>query len=159
MKAKLIISFFLPLFASFALKVQAQVNSFQFYQLDSLQRTAKKPVVVFIHTDWCRYCGSMKNITLKEDSVAALLNENFYFISFNAETKDDVVFDSKRFKYRPTGPTTGIHDLAIKLGIINGRLSYPTLCFLDSDYKILLQQPGYIRPAELTKILTKLTNQ
>src|SRR5687767_8787784 len=100
MKYRSIIISLAFLFTTTALN--AQLNVVQFGALDSLQRIHKKPVVVFIHTDWCKYCGAMKNATLKKKDVIQLLNEKFYFVSFNAEQKEDIEFSGKKFIYKPT---------------------------------------------------------
>lgn len=69
-----------------------QIASVQFEQLDSLQMVEKKPVVVFFHTSWCKYCDIMNTITLKNVEVIKLLQQNFYFVKFDIETKDDIFF-------------------------------------------------------------------
>lgn len=158
-KKSFILKFFFVLSASlFASFSFAQLKTFEFKELDSLQRTSKKPVAIFIHTDWCRYCGAMKNVTFKKDDVVQLLNEKFYLVSFNAEQKESIRFKGRQFEYQPTGVNTGINQLAIELGLVKGQLSYPTLCFLNSDYKIIYQHAGYIAADKLVAVLQKLSH-
>ncbi len=69
-----------------------QINEVRFEQLDSVQKTEKRPVVVFLHTSWCKYCGTMKNTTFKNDEAINVLNQKFYFISLNVEEKQGILW-------------------------------------------------------------------
>lgn len=134
----------------------AQPSSFRFEQLEGLQHAERRPVVVFISTDWCRYCSRMKLSTLRDEQVVKLLNGNFYFASLNAEEKNDILFYGHTFRYRPTGNETGVHELAEQLGSVNGQLSYPTLCVLSADMEIVYQYGGYLSAKELSRVLSLL---
>lgn len=136
----------------------SQVQTVQFKNLDSLQRKERRPVVVFLHTSWCKYCGTMKNTTLKNKEVADLLNQKFYYVSLDIEEKSDIAFRGYTFKYKPTGANTGVHQLAEQLGTINGQIAYPGICYLNADYEIIHQQEGYVPPKEFLKILKSLIN-
>lgn len=138
------------------LSVFAQLQTYSFAQLDSLQKTKKKNIVVFIHTDWCKYCQTMKNTTFKDKKVVQLLNEKFWFADFNAEEKQDIIFNGHTFKYKPTGSNTGIHELAEQLGTANGKVSYPALCILNSDYEIIFQYDQFLSSTDLLKVLNEV---
>jgi thioredoxin-related protein len=131
----------------------AQIKIVQFHQLDSLQKTEKRPVVVFLHTSWCKYCGTMKNTTFKNNEVINRLDQKFYFISLDIEEKKDIPFRGYTFKYKPTGTNTGMHELAEQLGTINGNISYPSICFLNTDYEIIYQKEGYMSAKQLVGML------
>ena len=136
--------------------VAAQPDAFRFEQLESLQKKERRPVVVLISTDWCRYCGRMKLSTLRDERVVKQLNENFYFVSLNAEEKNDIRFLGHTFKYRPTGNETGVHELAEQLGSMDGQLSFPTISVLNADMEIIYQHGGYLSAKELSSILALL---
>ncbi|WP_162056500.1 thioredoxin family protein [Pontibacter pamirensis] len=131
----------------------AQPNSFAFGQLESLQKAERRPVVVFISTDWCRYCSRMKLSTFRDEQVVKLLNTSFYFVFLNAEEKNDISFHGHTFRYRPTGNGTGVHELAEQLGSVDGRLSYPTLSVLNAEMEIIYQHGGYLSAKELSTLL------
>jgi thioredoxin-related protein len=131
----------------------AQLNNHSFPELDSLQKIEKRPIVVFIHTDWCRYCQAMKNTGFKNRQVVALLNEKFWFFGLDAEDKKDILFKGQLFRYKPTGAHTGIHELAEQLGTIEGQIAYPTLCILNADFEIIFQHNQFLPPADLLKLL------
>lgn len=138
------------------LSVFGQLQSFSFTKLDSLQKTEKKNIVVFIHTDWCRYCQLMKNTTFKDKKVIKLLNEKFWFAYLNGEERQDITFNGHTFKYQPTGSNTGIHELAEQLGSINSKVSYPTLCILNTDYEIIFQYNHFLSSADLLRVLNEV---
>lgn len=134
----------------------AQIKTQQFEQIDSLQKIEKRTIVVFIHTDWCKYCQAMQHTTFKNDSIIQILNNNFYFIELNAEEKRDITFNQHTFKFLPTGANTGTHELATQLGTVNNKTSYPTLCFLNANNEIVFQYDQYINAQDLQDILTRL---
>jgi thioredoxin-related protein len=98
----------------------------------------------------------MKNTTFKNEHIIKQLNDNFYFIDFNAEEKRTILFNKAIFKFKSTGNTSGIHELAIQLGTINKQLNYPALCVLNSENEIIFQDNNYINPKEFQLILEKL---
>jgi len=73
----------------------AQLKENTFEQIDG--SSEKKPIVVFIHTDWCKRCLIMKNTTLKDKALIEELNKNYHFVSFNAESKKAIQFKNKTF--------------------------------------------------------------
>ena len=144
------------LFFFFAISISAQLNSYSFEEIDNLQSEESKHMVVFIYTDWCKVCKLMKNTTLQNEEVINELNKNFYYIPFNAETKNSIEFRNYTFSYIPTGNNVGTHELAESLGTINNTLSYPTITILSSDFEIVFQYNKSLSEEELLTILTKI---
>ena len=105
----------------------AQLKTYSFEEVEKLSKENPKPIVVFIHTSWCKYCKIMENSTFKNQEVVTLLNSAFYFISFDAETKNTITFNNYTFKFKPKGQNTGIHELATALATINNEVVYPTI--------------------------------
>lgn len=134
----------------------AQLKKYRFEDLDSLQKAEKRTVIVFIHTNWCKYCQTMKNTTFKNKDLIEQINKQFYFIDFNAEETKDIAFKNAIFKYVPSGANTGTHQLAEELGTTDSSISYPTLCFLNSDNKIVFQYAQFINSKDLQVALNLL---
>lgn len=134
----------------------AQLKTYSFEEVEQLLVENPKPVVVFVHTSWCKYCKMMENTTFKNREIINLLNDDFYFIELDAEDKNDVTFNTHTFKFKPTGQKTGVHELATALATINGQVAYPTISILDADYSILFQKQSYIKAKELLSILEKI---
>lgn len=99
-----------------------------------------KPILFDMYTQWCGWCKKMDRDTYENRVIIDYLNEHYYPIKFDAEQKEDVEFGGKTYKYVPNG-RRGYHELAATL--MNGRMSYPTVVFLGSDYTVLQSVPGY----------------
>ena len=134
----------------------AQLKTHTFEEAEKLSKENPKPFVVFIHTSWCSYCKMMENSTFKNPEIITLLNNNFYFISFDAESKDDIHFNNHTFKFKPKGQNTGIHELATALATINSQVVYPTVTILQPDFSIVFQKHSFLNSKELLSILQKI---
>lgn len=132
----------------------SQIKNHQFEELENLQKSELRNVIIFIKTDWCNYCKAMENTTLKSQKFADSINQNFYFIRFNAEEKRDINFAGKIFHYKPTGINTGVHELAETL--TEGKTTYPSLTILNHQNEIIFQYNGYLKSSELLDILSKI---
>jgi thioredoxin-related protein len=134
----------------------AQLNTYEFEEIDSLQNIQNKKTIVFIHTDWCKFCQAMFQTTFKNKEVIQNLNESFYFVTFNAEEKRSVAFNSRKFSNQTAQNSSGIHELAIELAKMNNQTTFPTVCVLNSKNEILYQVSNYLPPKDFLKLLEKL---
>ncbi len=140
----------------FAQILYGQIKTHSFSEVENLNKTDPKPTIVFIHTSWCKYCKMMENNTFKNHELIRILNEQFYFVSFDAEEKSDITFLNHTFKFKPTGQNIGIHELASELATIKNEVVYPTITILDKDYSILFQKHSFTSAKELFTILQNL---
>lgn len=101
-------------------------------------KTVKKKIFVDVYTDWCGWCKVMDKNVFHDSAVAAYMNENFYCVRLNAESKKDITYQNVVFKYKPESKA---HDLAISL--LNGQMSYPSLVFLNENEQRLTVIKGY----------------
>jgi thioredoxin-related protein len=113
----------------------------------------KRAVIVFIHTSWCKFCQQFQETTLKNKKIQKILNDDFYFVDIDADAQHDIVFRGHIFKY---DPVYRLHDLAKELGTKDGKVSYPTIAFLNEDLEILYQHDGYLSASELVPVLEKV---
>lgn len=146
MKKLIILLFLLVANQNFA---QLKVHTFEEAEKLSIQNP--KPFVIFIHTSWCKYCKMMENATFKNKEVIQQLNEHFYFISFDAESKNDIIFNNHTFKFKPKGTNSGIHELAEALSNQN----YPTITILNPDFTIATQIESFLNAKQLLNYLSK----
>ncbi|MEC5165295.1 thioredoxin-related protein [Flavobacterium sp. PL11] len=133
---------------------QLKLNTFE--EVEQLSKVNPKPIVIFTHTNWCAYCTLMENTTFKDPKIIATLNEYFYFISFDAETKTDIFFNNTTFKFQPTGTNIGIHQLATALATIDNQVVYPSLAILDRENAIVFQQHSALKANKFFVIIDKL---
>jgi thioredoxin-related protein len=155
MKKLLILTIFLGKLAIFSQSEKSELRVFTFEEVEKLQQQKAKPIVVFMHTDWCKICFGMKQNTLKDQEVIRILNEQFYFVKLNGEEKKDIFFLGKKFVYKPSGAKTGTHELAKELASINNKIQYPTTTILNTNLEIAFQINTYINSKNMYFILEK----
>jgi thioredoxin-related protein len=144
------------LMLSVSTELPAQVGPLKFSEIKALQLKEKRPVVVLIGTEWCKYCHAMRQSMLHDKNLKAVLASSFYTVFFNAEDKSDIFFAGRNFKFKPTGANTGLHELAEALASINGQISYPSLCLLNERNEIIYQHAGYLDPRAMALLINSL---
>jgi len=128
-------------------------NLVKWYTIEEVQELIKKePKKIYIdmYTDWCGWCKVMDKKTFTNESVADHLNNNFYAVKFDAESKESVNFKGQTFKFVAQG-SRGYNELAAAL--MQGKMSYPTSVFLDENLNVISPLPGYYPPEKLDPIL------
>jgi thioredoxin-related protein len=115
-----------------------------------LNKKQPKPIMIDVYTDWCGWCKHMMKTTFSNPSIANYINTYFYPVRFNAETKDTVEFQDKRYINKNSGNRSP-NDLAVLL--LDGKLSYPTTIFYNNNYKFKLNVPGYLKEKDIEPIL------
>lgn len=149
---------FLVLTFSLALSVEPEVNTTTSGELDwiSIQdaetNTKKKPkkIIIDLYTDWCGWCKVMDKKTFSNSVIQKYLGEKYYAVKFDAEQKEEITFNGHTFKFVPQGQR-GYHELAAAL--TQGKLSFPTLIFLDEELGVIQAIPGYKTPQDLERIM------
>lgn len=127
---------------------EVQWMSFQ----EAIEKNKKKPKKIFIdvYTDWCGWCKVMDKQTFTDPYIISYLNENYYAVKMNAEKNEKINFKGKEYNFVAQG-TKGYHELAAEL--MSGRMSYPTVVFLDEKMDLLQPIPGFRKPEEMDLIL------
>ncbi|MCP4311838.1 MAG: DUF255 domain-containing protein [Bacteroidetes bacterium] len=120
---------------------------------EALALTAKEPriLVIDVYTDWCGWCKRMDAATFSDPEVAASLNKDFYPVKLNAEGKEDIVLGDRTYKFVDNG-RRGYHELAAI--VTKGRLSYPTISYVDEKGRVLNAAPGYQGPDQFKVFLS-----
>jgi len=118
---------------------------------DSAMDREARPLLILVSTEWCRYCQMQKNQLRKNKDFQAKKNL-FYFVEFDAESKEMIRFRGEEYRYRPTGASSGIHTLALAL---NGseHIAFPTWVLLDRNYQVLFRYNGVLSPKQLKELL------
>ena len=123
--------------------VQAQdINWISWEEAVQLSQTDAQPKKIFVdvYTDWCGWCKKMDKDTFQNPQVSQYMQDNFYMVKMDAEGKDPIQYQGKTFKVVPSG-RRGYHELAAAL--LQGKMSYPTVVFLDENFNMLSPVPGY----------------
>ena len=106
-----------------------------------LNKVEPRNFVVDVYTDWCGWCKRMDAQTFSNEIIADYVNENYYAVKFNAEQKGTLIVGEKEYKFVDNG-RRGYHEMAVIL--TKGRLSYPTIVYLDKDLRHLEVAPGFV---------------
>ncbi len=115
-----------------------------------LNKENPKKIFVDVYTDWCHWCKVMDKNTFTDSNVIEYMNENFYAVKFNAEQEEEVNFNNHTFKFIAQG-RRGVHELAYSL--LDGRLSYPSVVYLNEKLERITVSPGYKKPEQIMKEL------
>jgi len=153
MKNTLLFFFILSTCFLYGQKTNILIN-YSFEEAFKLQEKEKKPIIVFFHTNWCKYCFAMKKNTFIDKKVIDLLNKHYYFISFDAESKESVNIKGKIFKNK-----SGIHQIVEVLASKNNTISYPSTIIISANNTIDEQIDSFLSAEEISKILTTYINK
>ncbi len=131
-------------FTSFKQPKKEKVNWITLQELKEAYSKKAKPVIFDVYTSWCGWCRVMDRETYSQETVANYINDNYYAVKFNAETRDSVEFAGKKFGYNPSFKA---NELAVYL--LNGNMGYPSTILLSSINAQPAPLPGFLKPSEL----------
>ena len=140
-----ILIFFLSLYSFTKINtpppVKAQVKWYTWEEAIEANKTTKKKLFVDVYTQWCGWCKRMDKTTFEDPAVVKYLNEHFYPIKLDAEQREDILFNGKKFNYVADAGRRGIHTLAYSL--LDGKMSYPTVVYLTEKLERITISPGF----------------
>jgi thioredoxin-related protein len=120
---------------------------------EAFARTSENPkkVIIDVYTDWCGWCKRMDATTFANPTIAAYISENFYAVKLDAERKDTVTVGNQTFVNENPERRRNPHNMAIAL--MQGKMSYPTIVYLDETFNLIQSVPGYQTPETIEPIL------
>jgi thioredoxin-related protein len=132
------------------LKAQETLKWLSLQEAEKLMAKQPKKLFIDVYTDWCGWCKVMDQQTFQHPIIAKIINQYYYPVKLNAEQKEDLVFRGKTYKYIPNG-RSGYNELAAE--ILQGKLSYPTIVYMDENFNVIQAIPGFHKPTDIEPIL------
>lgn len=129
---------------------QDGINWMTIEEAEAAMKEEPRKVVIDVYTDWCGWCKRMDKTTFKNEVIADYINDNYYAVKLDGEHKDTINFKGHQFKYVKQG-RKGYNELAASL--LNGRLSYPSIVYLDEDLNIITLLPGYVNAKQFEQVI------
>jgi len=126
-----------------------KIRWISFEEAEKLSKENPLPILVDIYTDWCGWCKVMDKKTYAHDSVANYINQHFYAVKFNAESKTPIQWKGKTYSFMPQYK---MHSLAIEL--LKGDAGFPTTVIIPVDPADPQAIPGYLQPKDMHTLLS-----
>lgn len=146
MKIKTLLLFFLISLASFGQKGYAV----SFNELALKMAEKPRPVIIKVYTDWCSVCKIQDKQLAKDKELQKMLAEDFYYVEFNAEARQDILFNNRNYHFMHNGKSGGVHELALLL--LGKQPAYPGWAFLSSNYETIDAYRGLLKSEQLKTI-------
>lgn len=114
----------------------------------------KKPLLIYLKTDWCQSCKVEEEIVFRNPVISNLINENFYAVNFNAASQEDVFLFGQKF----TGTGNGNPHQLTK-GILQQSFKFPAFVFVNNKKQKINEVHGFLTAYQLERILNYLKEE
>jgi thioredoxin-related protein len=108
-----------------------------------------KKTVIDVYTDWCGWCKVMDKKTFTNPEIIKYINENYYAVKLDAETRKSITLGSTTYDFNEENRA---NDIAIAL--LQGKLSYPSIVYLDEQFNMIQPIPGYMDAKAFHEVIT-----
>lgn len=118
------------------------------HEAETQAAAKKKKVVITIFTDWCGWCTVMNQNTWNKLNIIRYVNENYFAVKLDAETRDVIRFRGTDFSYM-----TNLHSNQLAWSLLNGVMEFPSTVFLDEGGNVLTVIPGFMDAGKMEVVM------
>lgn len=111
-------------------------------------QSEKKPILIDLYTNWCGWCKVMDKNTYSNQKVIQYIEDNFYPVKLDAETRETLNWQGKKFNYNSK---YRVNEYAVHL--TGGQLAFPTTIILPADGSAPQAIPGYLKIPDMELVL------
>jgi thioredoxin-related protein len=125
-----------------------KINWLSLDEVNLKMKTEPRPVIIDLYTNWCYWCKVMDRKTYNNSKVISYINAHFYAVKLNAESKETVVWNNKKYEFNANDK---VNDFA--LFVTQGQLEFPNTVIFTDINKSPANIPGFMNPKEIEVIL------
>ncbi len=119
----------------------AKIQTYTFAQAIELCKSKPRKILVDFYIPWFSTSKMMMTMVYKTPLVAKYLNEKYYFVSFDATSRDTI--DFKGYKFINGGKEqNSLHQLTA--AYLQNSFIFPTTVVLDEQYNLINKVQGYL---------------
>lgn len=128
-----------------------------FEQLDDSLSIKPKKIFIDFYADWCDYCKKMDQVAFRDAAIVSELNNQFYAVKMNAESKDSLYFGNQVYINQEVGKKRNpTHQMALILASRkNQPFSLPAIVILNERFEVEKRFFEYLSPKRLIRILNE----
>ncbi len=130
-------------------KITDEVKWYSMNEALALHKKKPKKILVDIYAGFCNACKVMNKTVYNNKELAKYINDNFYLVDMNAETKEEMEFKGVKYK---TGDVPNFPFHPITLELTRKNLIFPTLSILNENLDVVDVLPFYMPDQLLTPI-------
>jgi thioredoxin-related protein len=131
-------------FVSFMEPNREKIKWISLETLEEQYAKSPRPILIDVYTNWCGWCKEMDRITYCNKKLVKYVNEHYYALRLDAESKDSLVFNNRRYGFNKLYKS---NELAIRL--LSGRMEFPTTVFLPAIEAEPAALSGYLTAKEM----------
>ncbi len=117
-------------------------------ELKQSMKSAPKPALIDLYTNWCYWCKVMDKKTYANRKVIAYINDHFYPVKLDAETRENIEWKNKSYTYNENFK---INDFTMY--VTSGQPGFPTTVIFTDEYSEPVSIQGFLEPKEMEPIL------
>ncbi len=125
-----------------------EINWISIQEAEQRMKTKPKKILIDVYTSWCGWCKVMDKKTYSNPKVVSYINDNFYAIKLDAETKDSIQFQGQKFGYKQEYKA---NMLAVQM--LNGQMAYPTTVIMEEGFRNPMPLQGYLEVGNMEMVL------